>query len=138
MDGADLAKLEKVIVREIEKIFGNLLKGPEKWAKWVNKGAVEGFKDAKQAAKAIQGVYKKSAKDTAKALKSAGYAAQDVGDAVADTYKISKKAMTKALKDAGYAAKTAEKVTSKAFKNVGKSIEKGAKDVGKAIGKLFE
>lgn len=134
VDQASLAKVERVVSKELEKLFTDAIKGPEKWVKWVNKGAVEGFKDAKKAAKTLKNVYRKSSKDTAKLLKGAGFAAEEVGDALQDAFKLSKNAMKDALEGAGYATKTVEKVTSKFFDSVGDE----AKKLGKSIGKLFK
>ncbi len=145
VDQASLAQVEKVVQKEIEKAFADLIKAPEKWAKWVKNGLVDGVKDAKQAAKVLKGTYRKSSKDAAKALKGAGWAVDEVGDALQGAFKMSDKAMQSALKGAGYASKSVENYTAKAFKDAGKAIEKGAKDTGKemekgakAVGGLFK
>lgn len=132
---ASLASVEKVVIAEVEKVFTNALKGPEKWAKWVKKGAVAGFKDAKQASKALKDVYRKSSKDVAKALKGAGWSSGDVGDALKEVYKLDEKDLKAALKGAGYASSTVDKYAASAYKGSSKAVSKAGKSAGKGVNK---
>jgi hypothetical protein len=88
-------------------------------------------KDAKQAARVMRGVYKKSAKDTAKALRAAGHSVDDVGGALGDAWSLGEGEMKDALKGAGYAARSVDQFAGKTFKQATKAVSKTAKSAGK-------
>ncbi len=134
-NGASLGQIEKVVEKELEKEFKKLLNVGERWAKWANKGLVEGVKDVKQAARVMRGVYNKSAKDTAKALKDAGHGVEAVGGALNGTFKLGEKGMKDAMKGAGYAASSVDRFASKTFKQATKAVSKTAKSAGRSTRK---
>ena len=139
-----LGEVEKIVEKELEKAFKELLSVGEKWAKWANKGLVDGVKDVKQAARVMSDVYDKSAEETAKALQAAGHTVDAVGDALDDTFDIGEDDLKDVLKGAGYTAKSVDNYAGKKFKSATKAVsktassaKKSANKAGKKVGKAF-
>ena len=88
-----IAKLGDTVAKEIKNTFIDVFADAEEWAKFAKSGVMKGVESTEQAAKVLSNTFKKTSKDSAKALKAAGHTMNDIGNSLKSVYKLDSKAM---------------------------------------------
>ena len=87
------------ILKDGGHIFSDFISDAEEWAKWVAKGVITGVEDV---AKGLRDVFKKTAKETASIMKTAGFVIKDITHALEQFFSLSSDEINSTLLEAGF------------------------------------